>query len=571
MNEPYSRLVHDSLDLFQRTYRSLLRSSGEIQIEAMVEPYLAAEPVLHEGARDSLPDAAALIYSSLRMPVCIDQVRLLLLGQSHEVFAQHEFGDVESWQLVTAPGRRRKMYFDGNETLAVLIASPSDLDDIIPILLAFQIEWNKIHRLFANPALAGMFAGARTSGDKTTALEALGLSHEDQSRLSSAWGAMLLDRLNTIGQKRKRFAVRMLGGSVMAYQRATLRWWWHIEDTTPINLKNRPVYFVSSNTHSLVNLLSGFALRHTDELLAFVRNHDHTALLAEYEKITAMEVPSSRENFFYYVLKKYQADPASRPLFAKREIDEQACGIQRVPSQFYLDVDVQVIELSKLRSEWLDPRLRVEGIEQLRKSNAVLVNIDYPLGLAAYQILTIVARSVGKVLGVYILGKAATLNGKIGDVLIPNVVYDDHTDNTYHFAPSFAAADVEPYLVYGAVLDNQKAVTVRGTFLQNRPFLDTLYRNFFTDLEMEAGPYLSAIYEQTEPERTPQGQTISFFRPPYDFGFLHYASDTPASKGRNLGSQNLSYFGMDPTYATALACARRILSREITALTTKGR
>jgi hypothetical protein len=60
---------------------------------------------------------------------------------------------------------------------------------------------------------------------------------------------------------------------------------------------------------------------------------------------------------------------------------------------------------------------------------------------------------------------------------------------------------------------------------------------------------------------------VSFFNPPYDFGFLHYASDTPASKGRNLGSQNLSYFGMDPTYATALACARRILTREIAQLT----
>ena len=38
MNESYARNNYDTLDLFQRTYRSLLRSSGEIQIEAMVEP-----------------------------------------------------------------------------------------------------------------------------------------------------------------------------------------------------------------------------------------------------------------------------------------------------------------------------------------------------------------------------------------------------------------------------------------------------------------------------------------------------------------------------------------------------
>ena len=64
------------------------RSSGEIQIEALIEPYLAVEPLLHEHAREPDIDAAALVYSTLRLPECIDKVRLLLLGQSHEVFAQ---------------------------------------------------------------------------------------------------------------------------------------------------------------------------------------------------------------------------------------------------------------------------------------------------------------------------------------------------------------------------------------------------------------------------------------------------------------------------------------------------
>lgn len=547
----------DALDLFQRTYRSLLRSSGEIQIEALIEPYLAVEPLLHEHAREPDIDAAALVYSTLRLPECIDKVRLLLLGQSHEVFAQQGYGNVTSWQAVAAPGRRRKMFYDGNETLAVLIASPSDLDDLIPILLALQIEWNKAYQRLRD---------LRTlDADQTPEelLNALSLSAEDQLRLRVVWGNILASRLHMISTQRKRFAIRMLGGAYMDYQRATLRWWWHIEEETPQDLTQHPIYFVSSNTHSLINLLSGFALRHTDELLAFCREREHTALLDEYDKIMSMQIPSSRENFFYYVLKKYQSDPASAALFAHRHAEELLCGIQRIRSRLYIDVDAQVIEIGKLRPEWIDPRLRVNGMERLIQSDAIIVNIDYPLGMAAYQILTIVARSVGSLLGVYVLGKAATLNGKIGDVLIPNLVYDDHTNNIYQFAPAFRAADVEPYLSYGAVLDNQKAVTVRGTFLQNRPFLDMLYRNFYTDMEMEAGPFLSAIYEQSFPDRTPQGQHISFFNPPYDLGFLHYSSDTPASKGRNLGSQNMSYFGMDPTYATALACARRILSLEV--------
>ena len=80
---------------------------------------------------------------------------------------------------------------------------------------------------------------------------------------------------------------------------------------------------------------------------------------------------------------------------------------------------------------------------------------------------------------------------------------------------------------------------------------------------MEAGPYLNAIYEHTFAERHPAGTAVSFLRPPFDLGFLHYASDTPYSKGLNLGSRNLSYFGMDPTYATSLAVARRIMQQEV--------
>jgi hypothetical protein len=49
---------------------------------------------------------------------------------------------------------------------------------------------------------------------------------------------------------------------------------------------------------------------------------------------------------------------------------------------------------------------------------------------------------------------------------------------------------------------------------------------------------------------------------PFDIGVIHYASDTPLSKGKNLGTQRLSYFGMDATYAATVAILRRILELE---------
>ena len=101
-----------------------------------------------------------------------------------------------------------------------------------------------------------------------------------------------------------------------------------------------------------------------------------------------------------------------------------------------------------------------------------------------------------------------------------------------------------------------------GTFLQNQRYVNVFYREGYTDIEMESGPYLSALYEAVRPQRYPVDEIVDLHFAPFDIGILHYVSDTPLSKGMNLGTQSLSYFGMDPTYATTLAILRRILSQE---------
>ena len=80
---------------------------------------------------------------------------------------------------------------------------------------------------------------------------------------------------------------------------------------------------------------------------------------------------------------------------------------------------------------------------------------------------------------------------------------------------------------------------------------------------MEAGPYLSAVYEMVRAQRHPVNEIVNLYIAPFDLGFLHYASDTPLSKGRNLGASRLSYAGAEPTYATAIATLRRIFQNEL--------
>jgi hypothetical protein len=197
----------------------------------------------------------------------------------------------------------------------------------------------------------------------------------------------------------------------------------------------------------------------------------------------------------------------------------------------------------------------------LAASRAVIVNIDYPLGLAAYNILREVAETVD-LRGVYVLGKAATLNADVGDVMISSVIHDEHSRSTYWLDNAFSVSDIAPYLRFGSGLDNQRAVSVKGTFLQNRGYLDFYYREAFTVVEMEAGPYCSAVYEMTQPVRYPTGEPVNFSKLPIDFGVIHYASDTPYTQARTLGARGLSYFGMDSTYASSVAIVRRIVARE---------
>ena len=136
----------DKITLYMRTIYSLLRTTGEVQIRTLEETHIASESSLHPDAGSSEPGMSAFVYTSLRLPRCILDVRLVVLGQSEEVFRRRGYPDVESWQVVTAPARRRRMLYDEEETLAAYIASISDIDDIVPMLTAIQIEWNKMHQ-----------------------------------------------------------------------------------------------------------------------------------------------------------------------------------------------------------------------------------------------------------------------------------------------------------------------------------------------------------------------------------------------------------------------------------------
>ncbi|HLZ61472.1 MAG TPA: hypothetical protein VKR06_31370 [Ktedonosporobacter sp.] len=570
--EKYHEAGKRDVELYIRTYNTLLRSSGEISLKALVQAHYNIDSSLHPDARSSFPDMSALIYGILRTPASIIYCDLVLLGQSEEVFLQQGF-HVDSWQAVTASARRRKWFYDGKKTLAAYVASVSDTDDIVPTLVALQIEWNKMYYLLnADPTTMQLL---ETQMDHSSPVfaeiskvlrERLHIAPDDWQRLEVIWGDHLWENLLMIGQQRKSFGLRMLGGSHVGYVKATRKWWTPVKDLLDtLGLQDRPVYFISSNTHSMVNLLSGSILNREEELVKFALSEQDPYLAVECHKLQQGLVPGNWQNFLYFAAREWIRTPEGQEFARTRSSEEQQRGVWQVGARYGLEIDAQVCEIARLRPIEIDPRCRMSHMNQLAKSEAFILNIDYPLGMAAYRMMREIMENLSQIRGIYILGKAATLNGSIGDVMISNVILDEHSQNTYWLDNIFTAQDVQPYLIYGSVLDNQKAVSAKGTYLQNRQYLDMYYRDNYTVVEMESGPYLNAVYEDQYLTRYPTAENINIARLPYDLGILHYASDTPFTRGKNLGAGSLSYFGMDATYASTIAIIRRIFDNEISA------
>src|SRR5215210_7023615 len=381
------RQVDDAVELYQRTYSTLLRSSGETRLRVLESSHRAMGSSLHPLADSDELDLGAFLYAIRRLPAGIVRARRIVMGQEAEVFARSNVGPLEDWEPVEAPARRRRWFDGGGDTLAVLLASASDVDDLVPTLVALQIEWNKINQHIRG---AGWPDGSEPDPEDLAA--ALGGTVDDWARLRGTWGEAFIPQLREIGERRMSLRVRMLGGTQVGYARITRRWWAPVRGRLAARgLEDKPIYFVSSNTHSLSNLVTGLARGREGELIGYVEGlPEADGLRTELEAFRDGRSEGSWENFLYFTAREF-IDAGGAELHDWRRKAEAEAGVEHLPSHTALRVPAQIIPLARLDTARLDPRLGPVDAARLAASDAIIVNVDYPLGLAAYNILREVA------------------------------------------------------------------------------------------------------------------------------------------------------------------------------------
>ncbi len=484
----------ENIELHLRTYRSALRSSKQIEVSTLIPTYLKMQPLLHKHAQSDQIDRQALTYSLNRFPKEILKTKLVVIGQTKEIFADAGY-DLEKWKHVEAPKRRRQIYYNPEkQILACFAASISAVDDIVNLIICLDIELEKAA----------------------------------EKNLKEFKG-------NKLPETPPDYKIKLLSGTWVNFSKTAQNWWQHTAKKVKnkFDLAHQDLVFVSSNDHSLINLIDGFCLNHKKEINNEIKNNFPKV----EELIKKSDIP---EKYLIYFGSQF-AFKSNKKLWREKLENEKKLGIIRLEPETNLELESQIIP-GKLISKKL--------------KNLAVLNVEYPLGFGAFHLLEEILENVHNMKAIFILGKAAALNTKVGDILIPKVVFDEHTQNTYMINNSFNKEFPNEFNS-GSILDNQRLVSVLGTFMENQDLFDEYSEKEFNIIEMEAGPYLGAVTQATYSKPLPQGTIVDLYQPPFTLGLVYYSSDNPYILSDSLGEM-LGISGIEATYLASRAIINKI-------------
>lgn len=284
----------------------------------------------------------------------------------------------------------------------------------------------------------------------------------------------------------------------------------------------RPVHIISSNPHSVMNTLYGFAavsneqfeVHHLEELARELSHEDRQEMRHAVEE---------------YALRH---------------------GMYQIEDTSGTNITVQIFDTLQIDPKTLPAALQWNE-EYIRKKKPILLVMDYAFGEQAYEVMDELLKPFeletpnGKkrtpftVESISIMGKAGILEGGKGDIMVPTAHVFEGTADNYPFENNFSRQDFEGY---GLNVCQGTMITVLGTSLQNKDILRYFLRSSWkaVGLEMEGAHYQKAIQAASKIRKSISENV--------KLRYAYYASDNPLITGHTLASGGLGEEGVKPTY-----------------------
>ncbi len=516
---------------------------GYFRMDRLVEMYRDLAPAMHVYLHDPHRiDVDALAYVVRRLPENV--TRTLAWFFTDDIPALYAEPS-RLFPVMTTAARRRSVWeMLPGKNMVLLRTGLSDILDFLTCLCVFSLESHKIRRRLYDPALLLRLSacrGAEAQGlcDGPEALAEFPLTAEERTGLVNLWGEKTLSRLYELVLHHEDWQL-VVERQVNNYNSRRTEKWTNLVATAVRELTGSDpwdlpaewkVHLISSNTHSVANCLSPFPRLHRDEILAWAEAHH------------LVNEPWAEEQDLLYVLAAawVKADPQRHPTRAQ----ERSWGLLRLEDEASTGIAVQLIDSSRL-SPLVDDKLEKVSPCQL------IVNIDYAFGVQAEEIIrSLISIFPNRVSSINVLGKAGSLSGQRGDLLIPNAFILQADDSFYPLNNPVSEERLRQYAPASRIVQGP-LLTVEGTLLQNRALLN-FYRNIWKciGLEMEGVHYARAVTEARQ---------LGVLAPDSPARYYYYVSDVPLEAGQQLSQPLSPWEGVPPLYAITREVLNQILS-----------
>jgi len=539
------RLYITMRHLFNRGFYKPMGVSGETLREAL----LILRPEIYGKVGEEKVDLSGLLYVIDRLPAGIEECRYINLT-SDEGYGESHF------KPIVPPKRRRNCYRIDEEQMNIEITrGRSEIYDILTHLTFLFIESHKIMRRVIMDEEGNL---TRDWQKLETAVQQKELSQTERE-IALTHTANILGRtfqevsqvypLFSIAENNERFLhlIYHLGRLAIDESVQNNK---RIVTFTPV-LRERLGHHIHGEiwADKIKQTLAEKGLLHRE--LHIISANMHSVMNSLYAPLALSEELKTKSIQEIYEELSNSANGKLRMKVQKKALGN---GMVYIEDHSGANINVQLFDTAKINH----PEKRF----QFDAENApVLVVMDYAFGEQAYEtmdeLLKPYATETGNVHltvdSISIMGKAGILEGKKGDIMIPNAHLFEGTADNYPFKNKLKKKHLAGH---GIEVYDGAMITVLGTSLQNKDIL-----RFFHDstwnvigLEMEGAHYQKAIQAAS--------RLRGNIKPKVKVRYAYYASDNPLETGSTLASGGLGTTGVKPTYVITEKILEQIFNNE---------